>query len=54
MSTIPSSVTRLIDEFNRLPGIGPKSASRLTYYLLRMPDEVFHSRGKKAPEKKAI
>ena len=39
MSTIPSSVTRLIDEFNRLPGIGPKSASRLTYYLLRMPDE---------------
>jgi recombination protein RecR len=39
MSTIPSSVTRLIDEFNRLPGIGPKSASRLTFYLLRMPDE---------------
>ena len=39
MSTIPSSVTRLIDEFNRLPGIGPKSASRLTYFLLRMPDE---------------
>ena len=39
MSAIPSSVTRLIDEFNRLPGIGPKSASRLTYYLLRMPDE---------------
>jgi recombination protein RecR len=39
MSTIPLSVTRLIDEFNRLPGIGPKSASRLTYYLLRMPDE---------------
>ena len=39
MSTIPPSVTRLIDEFNRLPGIGPKSASRLTYYLLRMPDE---------------
>ena len=39
MSTIPASVTRLIDEFNRLPGIGPKSASRLTYFLLRMPDE---------------
>src|SRR5712692_873294 len=39
MSTIPLSVTRLIDEFNRLPGIGPKTASRLTYYLLRMPDE---------------
>jgi recombination protein RecR len=36
---IPASVTRLIDEFSRLPGIGPKSAARLTYYLLRAPDE---------------
>ncbi len=32
-------VARLIDEFNRLPGIGPKSAQRLTFYLLRMPKE---------------
>src|SRR5262245_39198672 len=39
MSTIPASVKRLIEEFNRLPGVGPKTASRLTYYLLRMPDE---------------
>jgi recombination protein RecR len=39
MSTIPASVTRLIEEFNRLPGVGPKTASRLTYFLLRMPDE---------------
>jgi recombination protein RecR len=38
-SAIPASVTRLIDEFSRLPGIGPKSAARLTYYLLRAPDE---------------
>ena len=29
---------RLIDEFARLPGIGPKSASRLTFYLLRAAD----------------
>jgi len=28
---------RLIDEFHKLPGIGPKSAQRLAYYLLRMP-----------------
>ena len=37
MSTLatPKSVQRLIDEFSRLPGIGPKSASRLTYFLLR-------------------
>jgi recombination protein RecR len=30
-------VARLIDEFNKLPGIGPKTAQRLTFYLLRMP-----------------
>ncbi len=36
---IPQSVIRLIDEFSRLPGIGPKSAARLTYYLLRSPDK---------------
>lgn len=32
-------VSRLIEEFNKLPGIGPKSAARLTYFLLRMPKE---------------
>jgi len=32
-------ISRLIEEFNKLPGIGPKSAARLTYYLLRMPKE---------------
>lgn len=37
---IPEPVTRLIESFSRLPGIGPKTASRLTYYLLRAPDEV--------------
>jgi len=40
-SFLPASepVSRLIEEFNKLPGIGPKSAARLTYYLLRMPKE---------------
>lgn len=34
-------VARLIEEFSKLPGIGPKTASRLTYYLLRAPaDQV--------------
>lgn len=37
-SVLPRSVQRLIDEFARLPGIGPKSASRLTFYLLRAAD----------------
>jgi recombination protein RecR len=35
---LPRPVQRLIDEFARLPGIGPKSASRLTFYLLRAGD----------------
>jgi recombination protein RecR len=37
MVAIPEAVTRLVDEFSRLPGIGPKTASRLAYYLLRAP-----------------
>lgn len=32
-------IARLIEEFNKLPGIGPKSAQRLAYYLLRVPTE---------------
>ncbi len=32
-------VARLIEEFNKLPGIGPKTAQRLTYHLLRAPTE---------------
>lgn len=32
-------VTRLIEELGKLPGIGPKSAQRLTYFLLRAPAE---------------
>ncbi len=39
MQVAPESVTRLIEEFSRLPGIGPKTASRLTFYLLRAPKE---------------
>ena len=32
---IPDAIQRLIDAFSRLPGIGPKTASRLTFFLLR-------------------
>ena len=35
-STAPA-VSRLIDQFNKLPGIGPKTAQRIAYYLIRMP-----------------
>ncbi|OGO09953.1 MAG: recombination protein RecR [Chloroflexi bacterium RBG_13_68_17] len=34
---MPRPVERVIEAFGRLPGIGPKSAARLTYYLLRAP-----------------
>jgi recombination protein RecR len=42
MDVTPSAaapVVRLIEEFHKLPGVGPKSAQRLTYYLLRAPEE---------------
>ncbi len=38
-NVLPQPVQQLIDEFARLPGIGPKSASRLTFYLLRAANE---------------
>ena len=37
---LPESIQSLINALERLPGIGPKSASRLAFYLLRAPDEV--------------
>ena len=39
----PEPVTRLIEAFAQLPGIGPKTASRLTFYLLRRPAEQAES-----------
>lgn len=39
MNTVAKPVSRLIDELSRLPGIGPKTASRLTFYLLRAADD---------------
>ncbi len=35
MQSTPEPIARLIGEFSRLPGVGPKSASRLAFYLLR-------------------
>lgn len=39
MVKLPRAVTRLIEQFERLPGIGPKSAQRLVFYLLHNPTE---------------
>lgn len=37
---VPKSVASLIEAFESLPGIGPKTAARLTYYLLHAPDTL--------------
>ena len=39
MSVLPKSVSNVIESFERLPGIGPKSAQRLAFYLLHVPQE---------------
>ncbi len=39
MNVLPRSVSRVIEAFERLPGIGPKTAQRLAFYLLHVPTE---------------
>lgn len=45
MRVIPQNVQNLIDHFSSLPGIGPKTAQRLTFYLLRSSDKDLESLG---------
>jgi recombination protein RecR len=40
MANLPDPVQDLIDAFARLPGIGPKTASRLAFFLLRASDDI--------------
>ena len=35
----PEPIVRVVNELSRLPGIGPKTAQRLTYHLLRAPND---------------
>jgi len=37
---LPEPIQNLINALSRLPGIGPKTASRLAFYLLRAPDDL--------------
>jgi recombination protein RecR len=37
---LPAPIQNLIDAFSRLPGIGPKTASRLTFFLLNAPGDL--------------
>lgn len=39
---LPEPIQNLITAFSRLPGIGPKTASRLAFFLLRAPDDLSH------------
>lgn len=39
MSHLPQSIQKLIEQFAKLPGIGEKTASRMTFYLLTKPDD---------------
>ncbi|MEZ4554598.1 MAG: recombination mediator RecR [Dehalococcoidia bacterium] len=41
--TSQSPIQRLVEAFHRLPGIGPKSAQRLAYHVLRAPEEEARS-----------
>ena len=43
MFSLPKPVSKLIDAFERLPGIGPKTAQRLTFYLLHVPQEYLEN-----------
>lgn len=43
---IPRSVQNLIDEFSKLPGVGPKTAARLTFYLLTKHENDVNNLGR--------
>lgn len=40
MASLPAPIQDLITAFERLPGVGPKTASRLAFYLLSAPDDI--------------
>lgn len=50
---IPSPIVRLIDNFERLPGIGPKTAQRLTFQLLHFPQEELENFAKNLTDLKS-
>lgn len=49
---IPKAISSLIESFEKLPGIGPKSAQRLTYYLLHVPQRELDDFSKNLTELK--
>ncbi|NLM40185.1 MAG: recombination protein RecR [Firmicutes bacterium] len=43
MSRYPKPMARLIEELTRLPGVGPKTAQRLSYFMIGMSEEEVHN-----------
>jgi recombination protein RecR len=39
MAILPKAISKVIESFQRLPGVGPKTAQRLAFYLLHVPQE---------------
>ena len=52
MAQVPKPIQNLIEAFERLPGIGPKTAERLTFYLLNAPKEEVEALARSALEMK--
>ena len=50
--TLPRSIRQLIESFEKLPGIGPKTAQRLVFYLLHVPQEQLDEFAEAAKELK--
>ena len=43
MARVPKAIQKLIESFEKLPGVGPKTAQRLTFYLLHVPQTQLES-----------
>jgi len=50
MSSLPASIQKLVDHFTTLPGIGPKTAEKLVFFLLRKPTKDLKDFGKSLSE----
>ena len=46
MDYYSNQISRLIEEFSRLPGIGAKSAQRLAFHIINMPKDQVEKSGK--------
>ncbi|MBI5620238.1 recombination protein RecR [Candidatus Gottesmanbacteria bacterium] len=53
MALLPKALSRLIESFQKLPGIGPKSATRLAFYLLHVPQAELEQFGDRLKALKA-